>query len=434
MENSTTLPKHPSLLAHSVCAVGADQTPHYVQAVMKVGSRSEVLVCEDIYSARGIKLVARGARIDASLWATLSCHALSEPLDQLLAASDCTDHASLARDIDKIVAAHPLLAAMLERVDDPQGWKSVLRSIRLPQALAFRFTVMRDEATQLYLHSLRVAVGAYCIGVKLRLSASQLADLMLAAFCHDIGEMHTDPAILNAGRSLRGDERQSIDVHPLTGHVILQQLDAMPHDVMEAVLQHHERLDGSGYPHRERGAQIGMLARIIAVSETLDTVLRRIDHGQIHIVFRLQQGRLDADAMTALTDLLPHATEADRSGSDNGVGVERRLNRLCAFLTAWPALQESMRHTSAQQDYPFIGERMVALHTLARLCGITPGMLQMSDPGEGEDNAVMWRELRTTLDELGRLLDGLALEIERCVPADGKHGPLSRHIIRLLRQ
>jgi HD-GYP domain-containing protein (c-di-GMP phosphodiesterase class II) len=432
MENSTAFPKRPSVPAYFLHAVGVDQTPHYVQAVMKVGSRSEVLVSEDIYTASGIKLLAKGARIDARLWKTLSCHKLSKPLDQLLAASDCINHASLARDIDKIIAAHPLLASMLKRVGDPKGWKPILGSIRLPQALAFRFTVMRDEATQLYLHSLRIAIGAYCIGVRLRLTAPQLADLMLAAFCHDIGEMHTDPAILIAGRSIGGDERRFFDVHPVTGHVILQQLNAIPHDVMQAVLQHHERLDGSGYPHRERGPRIGVLARIIAVSETLDAVARRLDHGQIHIVFRLHQGRLDDDAMTALTDLLPQETDADSSGSDNGAGIERRLNRLCAFLRAWPALQEAMRHTSTQQDYPFVDERIGQLHSLARQCGITPGMLQMLDLGE--DDGAMLRELHTTLAEMGRLLDGLAYEIERCIPADGKHGPLSRQIIGLLRQ
>jgi HD-GYP domain-containing protein (c-di-GMP phosphodiesterase class II) len=410
----------------------ADQTPHYVQAVMKVGSRSEVLVNEDIYTTSGIKLLARGARIDARQWETLSRHRLSRPLDQMLAASDCVDHGSLSRDMDKIIAAHPLLSTMLKRAGDPRGWKPVLGSIRMPQALAFRLTVMRDEAVQLYLHSLRVAIGAYCIGVRLSLGAPQLADLMLATFCHDIGEMHTDPAILVAGRSIRGDERRFIHVHPVTGYVILQQLNAIPQDVKQAVLQHHERLDGSGYPHREHGARIGILARIIAVSETLDAVARHLDPVQIRIVFRLHQGRLDADAMYALDELLPHDPAPRGTGSHDSIEVERRLARLCAVLTAWPALQEKMDHSSAQQAYPFVGQRMVQLQSLATQCGITPGMLQLLDLGE--DDAVILRELHTTLDEMGRLLDGLAFEIERTVPADGPHGVLSMHIIGLLRQ
>ena len=429
METSTLYSASPSGLARSLQA--ADQTPHYAQAVMKVATRSEVLATEDIYAANGMKLLAKGARIDAGLWNTLSQHKLSRPLDRMLASSDCVDHASLARDLDKVIGACPLLATMLARTGDANGWKPVLGRIRLPQAIAFRFTVMRDEAAQLYLHSLRVTLGAHCIGVRLRLGPQQQVDLMLAALCHDIGEMHTDPSILASGRSISGDERRFIHVHPVTGYVILHQLDGVPHEVMRAVLQHHERLDGSGYPHGERGERIGMLARLIAISETLDAVSRQLDHGQIPIVFRLHQGRLDRDGMDALIDLLPQERDQDATSVAAGE-VERRLNRICAVLQAWPALQQQIRDMPAGQPCRFIDERMMQVQSLARQCGITPGLLELLDLRE--DDAVMLSDLHTTLDEMGRLLDALAFEIERCIPADGPHSALCARIISVLRQ
>jgi HD-GYP domain-containing protein (c-di-GMP phosphodiesterase class II) len=428
METSRLFSTPPPGLAPSLPA--ADQTPHYVQAVMKVGSRSEVLVSEDIYAASGMKLLARGARIDARHWETLSKHKLSRPLDQMLTASDCVDHFSLARDMDKVIAAHPLLAGMLARSGDHQGWKPVLGSLILPQALALRFTVMRDEAAQRYLHSLRVAVSAYCIGTRMQLGTQQMADLMLAALSHDIGEMHTDPSILAPGRSIRGDERKFIHAHPVTGYVILQQLDVIPQDAMQAVLQHHERLDGSGYPYRERGARIGMLARIIAISEKLDAVSRHVDHGQIPIVFRLHQGRLDEDGVNALADLLPQGGDAHGSGRA-APGAERSLGRLCAVLQDWPVLQDEIRNTPAVGAYQFIEERMMQFQSLARQCGISPELLELLDVGQ--EDAVMSRDLHTTLGEMGRLLDGLAFEIERRVPGNGPHGALSAQIIGFLR-
>ena len=426
METSRLSSTAPPGLAPSLPA--ADQTPHYVQAVMKFGSRSEVLVSEDIHAANGMKLLAKGARIDARQWETLSKHKLSRPLDQMLTASDCVDHLSLARDMDKVITAHPLLAGMLARSGDHQGWKPVLDSLILPQALAFRFTVMRDEAAQRYLHSLRVAVGAYCIAARMRLGARQMADLMLAALSHDIGEMHTDPSIFASGRSIRSDERKFIHAHPVTGYVILQQLDVIPQDAMQAVLQHHERLDGSGYPYRERGARIGMLARIIAISEKLDAVARHVDHGQIPIVFRLHQGWLDDDGVDALIDLLH--PERDAHGSAHAE-AERNLDRLCAVLQGWPALQDEIRNTQAPGAYQFIEEGMMQFQTLARQCGVSPELLELRDVDE--DDALMSRDLHTTLDEMGRLLDGLAFEIERCAPGNGLHGALSAQIIGFLR-
>jgi HD-GYP domain-containing protein (c-di-GMP phosphodiesterase class II) len=431
MESSRQPITTQSGLDPALYATAADQAPHYVQAVLRVASRSEVLVNEDIYSASGLKLLSRGARIDARQWETLSSHKLLKPLDQTLSASDCIDHVSLLRDIDKVIAANSLLSAMLDRTGNPRGWKPVLGGLCLPQALAFRLTVMREEAAQLYLHSLRVTIGAYCIATRLRFDAQQLGELMLAALCHDIGEMHTDPSILAPGTALQGVERQCIHVHPVTGYVILQHLNAVSHGVMLAVLQHHERLNGSGYPYREQGERIGMPARVIAIAETLDAVARHLDPARIPIVFRLHQGRLDAAGMDALTDLLPQGGHR-QDGMGRSIEVERRLQRICTVLQAWPGLHDDIRRTAPDEAYRFVGERMLQLQSLARQCGLTPERLDM--PGPDEDDAVILGDLHTTLDEMGRLFDGLAFEIERCVPAGEPYGTLSAKIISLLRQ
>ena len=75
---------------------------------------------------------------------------------------------------------------------------------------------------------------------------------------------------------------------------------------------------------------------------------------------------------------------------------------------------------------------MIEFNSLACQCGIAPGMLKKRDLGEDESEVL--RGLHTTLDEMARLLDGLAFEIERCLPADASHGVLPSQIIGLLRQ
>ncbi len=75
---------------------------------------------------------------------------------------------------------------------------------------------------------------------------------------------------------------------------------------------------------------------------------------------------------------------------------------------------------------------MIEFSSLARQCGIAPGMLKKLALGKDESGVL--RNLHTTLDEMARLLDGLAFEIERCVPADASHGVLPSQIIGLLRQ
>ena len=407
----------------------ADQTPHYAQAVMKVGTHQEVVAREDVYAANGMKLLQKGARIDNRQWESLGKHKLAKPLDLLLAGSDCVDHFALSQQMETLLGASPLLTAMLGRAGDFRGLRSVLASVRLPAALAFRLTVMRDEAAATYLHSLRVAIGAYCIGLRCRLSVEQLRDLLLAAFCHDIGEMHTDPAILKPGRPIESSERRFIHVHPITGLVILQQFNAIPPAVIQAVQQHHERMDGSGYPQRERGGKIGILGRILAIAETLDAVSSRLDPGQIHIVFRMHQGRLDAGGMDALNALLPRTTaQAPRRVAEPDLAP--RLGRLTAVLDDWPAIRAEILAGPPGSPLQFVMERMAQVQSLACQSGIAPDLLELLDLSG--DDAVVLGDLHTAMDELGRLLDGLAFEIDRCMPVGGPYGALSTRIIDLL--
>lgn len=406
-----------------------DQTPHYARAVMKVGTHHEVVAREDVYAANGMKLLQKGARIDNRQWESLGKHKLAKPLDLLLAGSDCVDHFALSQQMEKLLASSPLLATMLGRTSDIRGLKTVLAAVRLPAALAFRLTVMRDEAASTYLHSLRVAIAAYCIGLRCRLPAEQLRDLLLAAFCHDIGEMHTDPAILMPGRPIESNERRFIHVHPITGHVILQQFNAIPPAVIQAVQQHHERMDGSGYPQRERGKSIGILARIIAIAETLDAVSSRLVLSQIHIVFRMHQGRLDAEGMHALNELLPR-TMAEAPRHVAAPDLAPQLARLAAVLDDWPAIRAEILAGPATSPLQFVVERMAQIQSLACQSGIGPDLLELLDLSG--DDAVVLGDLHTAMDELGRLLDGTAFEIDRCMPVGGPYGVLSTRIIDLL--
>lgn len=406
-----------------------DQTPHYAQAVMKVGTHHEVVAREDVYAANGMKLLQKGARIDNRQWESLGKHKLAKPLDLLLAGSDCVDHLVLTQQMEKLVAESPLLTTILGRAGDIRGLRTVLASVRLPAALAFRLTVMRDEATSTYLHSLRVAIIAYCIALKCRLPTEQLRDMLLAALCHDIGEMHTDPAILMPGRPIEGSERRFIHVHPITGLVILQQFNAIPPAVIQAVQQHHERMDGSGYPQRERGKTIGILGRILAIAETLDAVSSRLDPGQIHIVFRMHQGRLDAEGMHALNGLLPRTmAQAPRRAAQPDLAP--RLERLAAVMDDWPAIRAEILAGPPTSPLQFVVERMAQVQSLACQSGIAPDLLELLDLSG--DDAVVLGDLHTAVDELGRLLDGLAFEIDRCMPVSGPYDALSTRIIDLL--
>lgn len=407
-----------------------DQNPHYVRSVTELGEENEVIAQEDIFAANGMKLLAKGAKVNRSTWQRLTAHKLKTPLDLQLAAADTVDEVALARDIGHLLVADTILAAIAVRSGDPQAWKAMLGARMLSPPIAFRLTVMRDRRADLYRHSLRIAVIAHCIGMRMKLSSEQARNLFLAALCHDFGEMHTAPLILAPGHRIDRDEQRFVYVHPLTGYIVLQQMNCVPPEVMQAVRQHHERLDGSGYPYGEPEAKIVLLARIIAVSETLDAVLGRFGLRRVNIVLRLSQGRLDSDCMHAASELLP-AQSQKAQDMEADFAPEKELTRLSDLMQTWGALHEKLKDRNRYAALEFISGRIAALEWLALQAGLTPELLQMLDL-DGEDTAVV-QELSAMLEELNRLLDSLALEIDRRVPAGAPGRDIADAILATLR-
>lgn len=408
----------------------ADQDPHYVRSVTELGEENEVVAQEDIFAANGMKLLAKGARINRSTWQRLTGHKLKTPLDLQLVAANTVDEVALARDIGHLLAADAILAAIAARSGDPHGWKAMLGARMLSPPVAFRLTVMRERRTDLYQHSLRIAFIACCLGMRMKLSPDQSRNLFLAALCHDFGEMHTDPLILAPGHRIDKDEQRFVYVHPLTGYIVLQQMNCVPAEVALAVRQHHERLDGSGYPYGEPEEKIGLLARIIAVSETLEAVLCRFGLQRVHVVLRLSQGRLDSSCLVAARELLPaHLQPTADVAAD--FAPEKELTRLSELMRTWSVLRERMKDDKHLAALEFISGRIAALQWLTLQAGLTPELLELLDL-KGDDAAVV-QELSAILEELNRLLDSLALEIDRRVPPGAHSREIADAILATLR-
>lgn len=116
-------------------------------------------------------------------------------------------------------------------------------------------------------HTREVARYSVAIGKALGLSERQLGELECAALLHDIGKAGVPDVILKKPGSLTDEEWVAIRLHPVIGAEVAAEAGFAP-VITHAIRQHHERLDGSGYPDRSSGEAIGLYARIIAVADT----------------------------------------------------------------------------------------------------------------------------------------------------------------------
>ncbi|NWF91496.1 MAG: response regulator [Syntrophaceae bacterium] len=120
-------------------------------------------------------------------------------------------------------------------------------------------------------HERRVSQLACAIAHELRLSKDQVEGIRVAGLLHDIGKISVPIEILSRPGQIRDFEFNMIKIHPQEGFDILKKIE-FPWPVAQAVLQHHERMDGSGYPKGLSGSEIILEARILAVADVVEAM------------------------------------------------------------------------------------------------------------------------------------------------------------------
>jgi PAS domain S-box-containing protein/putative nucleotidyltransferase with HDIG domain len=138
---------------------------------------------------------------------------------------------------------------------------------------AVRAIAMASEVRDPYTagHQQRVAELASAIALELGLPPERIEAIHAAGILHDVGKIHIPAEILSKPTPLNVHEMNIIRIHPQVGYDILKTLE-LPWDIASGVLQHHERLDGSGYPAGLAGEEIVVEARILAVADVVEAM------------------------------------------------------------------------------------------------------------------------------------------------------------------
>ena len=120
-------------------------------------------------------------------------------------------------------------------------------------------------------HQRKVAQLACAIASRMGLPKNQIEGIRVASEIHDIGKISIPSEILAKPRKLSAVEFEMIKEHPADGYNILSSID-FPWPIADMVLQHHERIDGSGYPNGLSGEEILLEAKIIAIADTVEAM------------------------------------------------------------------------------------------------------------------------------------------------------------------
>ncbi|WP_395704165.1 HD-GYP domain-containing protein [Aquabacterium sp.] len=292
---------------------------HYLDRVVSMADTTLVEATEDIVSGSGVKLVAKGGRIDGRVRDRLLEHKLRKPLESMLRVVGGVASRPIDRVAEDLLARHALLASLC----GPRSARLVARALhdlRLSTALESMLSLYAEQGPRHLEHAVGVGLLAAALGQEWQAPGqAAMPTLLVAGLAHDFGELYIDPAILQAGETLTQSQWRHIAAHPVVGARVLRELAGAGPKVAEAVLHHHERLDGFGYPQALAGSALPPASQALGLAEALMGICEsgRAPGERAAIAVKLMPGEFDRH----LRDRVAQAAAAVR-GSDD---AEQRL-------------------------------------------------------------------------------------------------------------
>ena len=128
----------------------------------------------------------------------------------------------------------------------------------------------KDEYT--YMHSVAVCALMVALAKELGLSESEIRQAGLAGLLHDIGKAGIPSDVLNKPGALTDEEFSLVKLHPERGHQLLMQANILDEVVVDVCLHHHEKVNGTGYPHQLQADEISLFAKMGAVCDVYDAI------------------------------------------------------------------------------------------------------------------------------------------------------------------
>lgn len=390
---------------------------HFTRAVLELGKLRQVVTTQPIYNARGINIIEQGVAVHPGLYERLMEHRLAQPLEDSVASLPTVNGHALRRGIEAVTAQTPFFGRMLASRETREVLLDVVERIQLPDPIAFQLTMAHEIRPVLYEHLLTTTLVTTWLALASGLSRLQLRMAAATGLLHDLGMLHLDPQLLEPTSDINALQQRQLASHPLVSAALVERHKEYPREVAQAILEHHEFLDGSGYPRHLSATQISPCGRIMALTELVAGAFapgREIPESRLSILLRMNTHRYDPVVIDRIATLLRPQDESVTALTleplDDPIGCLLEIDKV---LTAWP--EERIAASGLPEErkkflLPLAGQASQLSRTLARV-GAAPA--QLAQLGQDRLDPHLQTELGLLASEAGWQLRALARQVQR---------------------
>ena len=142
-----------------------------------------------------------------------------------------------------------------------------------PEVL-YNVSRVRDKSNSIYLHSINVSALSVLVGVKMRMQERRLKNLAVGALLHDIGMIYLPVDVRSVNiDTCDASVLKEVRRHVINGYSAVEKEDWLPMAAKDIIVNHHERMDGSGYPFRLTGDKISLETKIVSLCDEFDSMV-----------------------------------------------------------------------------------------------------------------------------------------------------------------
>jgi HD domain len=244
----------------------------YANHLATVNDVQDVIASEDICNAQGQILIKKGSALNAAMADRMARFKLQKPLESTILIDNELNTERLFQAFEKLITSDPSMSVLHQKYAFGKELKTYCAAFCNFPILRQKLTVLSLIMPNIFEQTLFCAwLGGLLCNTPGN-SPGSAKDIFLAAMCHDIGMVHISADILNKQSDLSLEEWKQIQSHPVIGYNIVKDTEGMDALIARAVLEHHENLDGTGYPRGIMANKLGNEGQLLNLLDSINAI------------------------------------------------------------------------------------------------------------------------------------------------------------------